>query len=128
MTVRFWLPWPPSISQHTGVVRGRKILSKKARQWFSDAAASIQEQRPKRLSGPVQMSLTFYAPSRRLYDPDNKLKCLLDAIVKAGIIEDDNCSIIPDNEQHHVSPDDTRHKDSPPGVVVEIWQKKQSNF
>lgn len=41
------------------------------------------------IPGPVRVSITFYWPTRRRRDPDNGAKHVLDAIVDAGLIEDD---------------------------------------
>lgn len=43
-----------------------------------------------KLSGAVSLSLDCYPPDRRRRDIDNILKCLLDSLVNAGVLEDDS--------------------------------------
>lgn len=86
------LPWPPQVNNLLSVVRGRKILSKKARQFYKDAVASILEQGQQnlRLSGSIRMRMLLKAPNRRSYDISNRVKAAEDALVKAGVIDDDS--------------------------------------
>jgi len=41
-------------------------------------------------TGPVRVRITFGVTTRRRFDPDNHAKNVLDAIVSAGLIEDDS--------------------------------------
>lgn len=52
-------------------------------------AIAVAQARPIPVAGPVHVALTFYWPTRRRRDPDNGAKHVLDAIVDAGLIEDD---------------------------------------
>ena len=88
------LPWPISANSRMGIYRGRAILSKAARTWYAKAEASVAKQRWKPVKGPVEIEIQLCAPNKRKYDPDNKIKVILDVLVRAGIIEDDNCTII----------------------------------
>ena len=88
------LPWPPSANKRMGVFRGKMILSREARAWYAEASDAVAEQRPKTVTGPIHIRIYLYPPSKRKYDPDNKIKILLDCLVKNNLIEDDNNSII----------------------------------
>ena len=47
--------------------------------------------------GTVDIVTTYYFPTKRARDRDNYApKFIMDALVKAGIIEDDNCNVIND--------------------------------
>ncbi len=92
--IKLWLPWPPSISGYTNVVNGRKIKSAKARAWFKAAGAVIQSQKQKPITGPVEVHYLFVRANKRKFDHGNKYKCIDDALVKSGLIEDDNIDII----------------------------------
>lgn len=43
-----------------------------------------------KFSGAVSLFLDCYPPDRRRRDIDNILKCLLDSLVNAGVMEDDS--------------------------------------
>lgn len=50
--------------------------------------------RAARISGPVEVWITFYMPTKRRADPDNRVKHVLDAAVSCGLIEDDGPPIL----------------------------------
>lgn len=61
---------------------------------------AIRAAKPMGLQGPVRLSMTFFEPNRRR-DPDNvysAAKYILDALVKEGVIENDNQRILPPPE------------------------------
>lgn len=88
------LPWPPSVNNKMASVNGRQILTAAARKWYEHAGEELGLQRPKAIKGPVELSIELCAPTKRPYDPDNRIKMTLDALVKTGIIEDDNNKIV----------------------------------
>lgn len=96
----YFLPWPISTNAIWRSVNGRTILSEAARRWFRDAGEELMLQRPNAIKGPVEIEVALFAPTKRAYDPDNRMKVLFDALVKNGIIEDDNNRII---KQHAVT-------------------------
>jgi crossover junction endodeoxyribonuclease RusA len=65
------------------------IAAKMRERMRTFVALAIAQQRPDAIPGPVHVALTFYWPTRRRRDPDNGAKHVLDAIVDAGLIEDD---------------------------------------
>jgi len=89
------LPYPPS-ANHLWTNAGKKqILTDKYRQWKSLAWSAIVDQRAGRLfknTVPGHFSLMLLAdrPDRRRRDISNTLKATEDALVTAGVIEDDH--------------------------------------
>jgi Holliday junction resolvase RusA-like endonuclease len=48
----------------------------------------------KPLCGPLNVSVVAVPDSRRAMDADNRLKCLMDALVHGGLIEDDSNRVV----------------------------------
>lgn len=46
------------------------------------------------LAGPVSVSVVASPPDKRATDADNRLKCLLDALVQGGLLADDSNRVI----------------------------------
>ena len=88
------LSWPPSQNALWRAFRGRTILSKQGRLWYEQAAKELLAQGAAKMVGPVIINVELAAPTRRSYDPDNKIKALFDSLVKSAIIEDDSNLII----------------------------------
>jgi len=88
------IPWPPSTNTLYRAFRGRNILSAKARKWAIDAGAALLEQKARPIKGPVEVEIELACPTKRKFDPDNRVKAVLDLLVKCYIIEDDDHSIL----------------------------------
>lgn len=85
------LPWPPTVNHYYTVARGRKILSKKGRDYKEAAWLHLLSQgRYKQLEGDVSLFIRAYPPDKRRRDIDNILKPLLDVLTTAGIYKDDS--------------------------------------
>jgi crossover junction endodeoxyribonuclease RusA len=100
MSLRFTLPWPPSVNTYwRHIVLGGKfkkaqarvLLSEQGRRYQIDAFTALNQQRvPKgALKGRLAVSITAYPPDRRARDLDNLLKGTLDALKHSGTISDD---------------------------------------
>lgn len=84
------LPFPPAVNNITAVVRGRKITSKRGRQYREAAVSAIHAQyRGAPLAGRLAVTLVLIPPCRRKRDIDNYSKACLDAITAAGVWLDD---------------------------------------
>lgn len=79
-------------------------MSKQGRLWYERAALELMAQGARKMLGPVSIDVELAAPTRRRYDPDNKIKALFDSLVKSAIIEDDSNLII---KRYSVSVDGT---------------------
>lgn len=84
------LPFPPSVNNYYAVVRGRKILSKRGREYKRGAAQHLLVWGLQRIEGPVWVELLYVPPDRRRRDLDNLLKPVLDSLTEAGIYGDDS--------------------------------------
>lgn len=85
------LPWPPSAnriwrSPRRGKFAGRVLLSREARQYRADVALVA---RGRAEHARLAVGIRAFPPDRRRRDLDNLCKAALDAMVKAGVIEDD---------------------------------------
>lgn len=84
---------PPSTNNlFLNVAHGR-IRSQKYDTWLQEAHVDYLRQRPKKVTGPVHITMEFQEPKRKS-DLDNRLKAPLDFLVKAGVIEADDQTIV----------------------------------
>jgi len=64
------------------------------REWHKTALLELKNAHT--LNGTCEVvHLTFYAENKRKFDLSNKAESIMDLLVDAGIIEDDNYSIVP---------------------------------
>lgn len=84
------LPWPLSVNAMYRTFRGRLILSKRGRQYQTEAVAAILEQKRRKFKYRVEILFELFPPDERRRDIDNTLKGLLDALVHSNILEDDS--------------------------------------
>lgn len=90
----YFLPWPPTANRRMGVYKGKALLSVAARKFYESAGEELMLQRARSVKGPVEISIKLCPPTKRKYDIDNRAKCAIDALVKNGVIEGDDCSIV----------------------------------
>jgi len=83
------LPWPPSVNTYYTVARGRKILSKKGRQFKSDCGFYI-DRLADPMKGKLHVEISVCMPDKRKRDLDNLLKPILDALGNYCVYEDDS--------------------------------------
>lgn len=85
------LPFPLSVNNLFANVPGRgRVPTKEYKAWKKLAAQTIQAQRPRKIAGRCEVTVTVVAPDSRERDADNCNKAVLDALVKAGVIERDS--------------------------------------
>ena len=112
------LPWPPSVNTAYPTTRsGRRVLSKKGKEYQKIVWALCAKQNIKMVRGPVQIVIQAFPPDKRKRDVDNLFKMILDGLQKAYIIEED--SLV-----YHLAI--TKNVPMPPGRV-EIDLQKYEN-
>lgn len=86
----FTMPVPPSVNQMFRNVRGKgRVKTEAYDQWRASAATSLRLQRIAPVAGRVVVIFGVERGSLAA-DIDNRIKAMLDAIVAAKIISDDN--------------------------------------
>ena len=85
-TKRIRLGWPPSVNLMYRSIRGRNILSKKAREYKAEWEGQISGQ-PE--MGPVKVTVILPPPKNFKYDVDNYFKMPLD-LLKSKWFNDDS--------------------------------------
>lgn len=75
---------------------GRPFImpSKKYKEYESMALYYLYKRAGMPLEGPLNVKVMFYMPTRRKTDLTNLLEAVDDILVKAGIVVDDNYSVI----------------------------------
>lgn len=55
---------------------------------------SVKTVQPEPIAEPVNLQCTYYMPNRRKTDLCNLLEATCDILVRAGVLVDDNCSVV----------------------------------
>lgn len=85
------LPWPPSVNHYWAARGNGRYLSPHAQRWHKEAWATLRAAwRGKPMRGEVAVLVVLHPPDRRRRDLDNILKAVLDALVHAGVLQDDS--------------------------------------
>ncbi len=85
------LSYPPSLNSYYRTVNGRIIISKKGREYRSAVALELLLQ-DLTIFGKARLNviISAFMPDNRRRDLDNMLKCVLDALQKNGVYDDDS--------------------------------------
>ena len=68
------------------------VTAERVKIWQESAAWQLKGK--KKYKGEVGVEITVYNPDKRARDIDNQASTVLDALVKAHIIEEDNCNYL----------------------------------
>lgn len=92
LRVEFTLPWPPSVNQMYCRNKKKVYLAPKARKFYEDCKWYLLKQfncRLPKFENKVKMFIEFFPRRNGGWDASNHFKALEDAIVKIGMIKDD---------------------------------------
>lgn len=99
--IKLTLPFPPSVNMITTIARGRKISSKRGRQYRSDALTIIKLSNVGFINAKrLKVELNLYPPTKAKRDIDNYSKAILDALTEGGVYEDDSLIYHLDIKKH----------------------------
>lgn len=91
--MRLNLPMPPSVNGLYFNVPGRgRVPSGNYQRWKDAADAALWTQKRAPIVGPVAVTVTLQAKGR--FDLDNKVKAVLDFLVRHALIADDNWDVV----------------------------------
>ena len=91
MKSRIELPFPLPISAcFENIPKVGRRATGRYREWTNEGLWMIKAQKPRKFDGEVSILIGLVAPDKRARDADNTLKCILDLLVKAGVIKDDS--------------------------------------
>lgn len=85
--------------------RSMVIPSKQYRQYEKDCLWQIPPKAKQRIDFPVNVQAVYYMPTRRRVDLVNLLEATMDILVKAEVLEDDNCRIVAAHDGSRVDHD-----------------------
>ena len=110
---------PRTKKNHSQIVKGRLIPSKQYTIYRKEALKLLlaQERPSEPINYPVNIKAVYYMATRRRVDKTNLEGALMDILVDAGILEDDNYKIAYSTDGSYVTVDKER-----PRTEVEIWK------
>ena len=87
-----WLsiPFPPAANNLYATVRGRRVLSKRGREYKEAVGVACAAQRVGHVAGRLSVEIWAYPPDNRRRDLDGLLKASVDSLVAAGVLGDDS--------------------------------------
>lgn len=89
------LPFPPSTNNLFFTTKYGRARTQKYDSWIMEAGNEILRQRPRKVAGPVHLTFEVQeGKDRRPRDISNLIKAPEDLLVKHGIIEKDDNSIV----------------------------------
>jgi crossover junction endodeoxyribonuclease RusA len=83
------LPFPPTVNHMWGQCGTRKYLKTAGKQFRATVSEIVADYGVKLGQQRLAVFASMYAPTRRKYDIDNRIKSLLDALQEAGVFDDD---------------------------------------
>jgi crossover junction endodeoxyribonuclease RusA len=90
-TIRLELPYPPSVNNYWRANGHRRYISPEGVQFAKEVDLVVKQGRHQSFGNKlVAMSVMIHPRSKRKFDLDNTLKAILDALMKAGMYDDDS--------------------------------------
>ena len=84
------LPLPPTINSYWGFSGHRRFLTLTAREFKTAVAHAVSLQKVRFGDAKLEMTVTINFRDRRIADISNRIKALEDALVQAGLMDDDS--------------------------------------
>jgi crossover junction endodeoxyribonuclease RusA len=84
------LPLPPSVNSYWGFAGSRRFLTLSAREFKKEVAHIASQQHINFGNKRLSLTVTLHFKDRRKSDIDNRIKSLLDALMQAGLFDDDS--------------------------------------
>jgi Holliday junction resolvase RusA-like endonuclease len=121
-------PWiHPSLNEwaQTAGIAGRYRVKAIKADWDGKIARAVLEQNIPEFKGPVKITVRYFIPADRDEDIDNRTpKFILDALVDAGVIEDDGRRIVRElRVQIHVDRENPRTE-----IKIGRWHEEFAGF
>ena len=90
-TIRLELPYPPTVNTYWRANGHRRYISPAGVAFTQEVSLIVKNQKPKTFGDKqVAVSVMIHPRSKRKFDLDNTLKAILDALMKAGMYDDDS--------------------------------------
>ena len=90
-TVRLDLPYPPSVNTYWRANGHRRYISPAGVKFTEEVSLVVKNKKPRTFGDKqVAISVMIHPRSKRKFDLDNTLKAILDALMKAGMYDDDS--------------------------------------
>lgn len=90
-TIRLELPYPPTVNTYWRANGHRRYISPAGVTFTQEVSLIVKNQKPKTFGDKqVAVSVMIHPRSKRKFDLDNTLKAILDALMKAGMYDDDS--------------------------------------
>lgn len=90
-TVKLILPYPPSVNSYWQANGHRRFISKEGVKFTKEVQEYVKLNHLKGFGDKkVAVSVMIHPRSKRRFDLDNTLKAILDAMMKAGMYDDDS--------------------------------------
>ena len=90
-TVRLDLPYPPSVNTYWRANGHRRYISPAGVKFTEEVSLVVKNKKPQTFGDKqVAISVMIHPRSKRKFDLDNTLKAILDALMKAGMYDDDS--------------------------------------
>lgn len=123
ITIR--LPFPPSGNRQARHAAGAHYLSPEATRYRGAVRGILWElgygHYRKPMPGPLAIEVLLVPATKHAMDADNRLKSLLDALVKGGLLEDDSNRVVRSVYAEWGEP----QKDNPHAIVsVTLFERK----
>jgi crossover junction endodeoxyribonuclease RusA len=89
--IKLELPYPPSVNNYWQASGHRRFISKEGVAFSKAVAEVVKNQKaPSFEDRRLGIDVTIHPRSKRKFDLDNTLKAILDALMKAGMYNDDS--------------------------------------